>query len=78
MCKFQKMTYQERYTELYKKYEEAGERLMKATQNIAFTNGFGDKQEIAASNSTILTPTNRYFSRFILLSGNIKADLMIG
>lgn len=36
------MTYQEKYNELYKRYEQATEMLQEATKSIAFTNGFED------------------------------------
>lgn len=40
------MTYQEKYTEIYKAYEQATKVLHDATQKISFTNGFGDATEL--------------------------------
>jgi hypothetical protein len=40
------MTYQEKYTELYDKYQKATTDLTQATQKISQYSGFGDKQDL--------------------------------
>jgi len=40
------MTYQEKYTELFNKYQEATISLTKATDKISDINGFGDRQDV--------------------------------
>lgn len=41
------MTYQEKYTELYTKYDQAATALTETAQKISQFNGFGDKQDLA-------------------------------
>lgn len=41
------MTYQERYVELYNKYENAGKELEQATKKISELRGFGDSEELS-------------------------------
>ncbi len=42
------MTYQERYTELFQKYESVTKALHEATQKISFLDGFGDTGELGS------------------------------
>lgn len=41
------MTYQEKYTDLYKKYEDAAKKKAEAIENIAYYDGFGDLHDLS-------------------------------